>query len=97
MTLMLSVWCTTSGSTGFGLGLSTLAFVASLVLGAPMLVEAQTPRSPTPAPVRGASALSPSPAGSSIPGRWPSCRTAACSPPNGRGGSAPEAANREGK
>jgi aldose sugar dehydrogenase len=47
------VQCTTGRSTGFGRALATLVLVG-LVSGAPILVEAQAPRSPTPAPVHGA-------------------------------------------
>jgi aldose sugar dehydrogenase len=45
--------CTTGCSTGFGRALAALVLVG-LVAGARMLVEAQAPRSPTPAPVNGA-------------------------------------------
>jgi glucose/arabinose dehydrogenase len=53
MARTMRVQCTTGWSTGFGRGLATLVLVG-LVSGAPMLVEAQAPRSPTPAPVNGA-------------------------------------------
>jgi glucose/arabinose dehydrogenase len=44
----------TGYSNGFGRALATLVFVAFLASGAPVLVQAQAPRSPTPAPVKGA-------------------------------------------
>src|SRR5688572_6995034 len=37
----------------FGRALATLMLVTGVVAGAPLLVEAQAPRSPTPAPVHG--------------------------------------------
>jgi aldose sugar dehydrogenase len=51
-----TIWIryTTGGSTGFGRALATLVLVAGVVAGAPILVQAQAPRSPTPAPVPGA-------------------------------------------
>ncbi len=54
MVHMMRVRCTTGCSTGFGWVLATLVLVAGLVSGVPMLVQAQAPRSPTPAPVNGA-------------------------------------------
>src|SRR5919109_1618297 len=48
------IWCITGGSTGFGRALATLVLVACVMSGAPALVLAQAPRSPTPAPVNGA-------------------------------------------
>jgi aldose sugar dehydrogenase len=48
------VQCLTGYSIGFGRVLATLVVVASLVLGAPVLVQAQVPRSPTPASANGA-------------------------------------------
>jgi aldose sugar dehydrogenase len=53
MARTMRVRCTTGWSTRFGRALATLALVG-LVAGAPMLVGAQAPRSPTPAPVNGA-------------------------------------------
>jgi glucose/arabinose dehydrogenase len=47
------VWCLFGGSSGFGGALATLVLVACLVAGAPMLVQAQAPRSPMPKPVQG--------------------------------------------
>jgi aldose sugar dehydrogenase len=41
-------------SNGFGRALATLVLVAGLALGEPVRVQAQAPRSPTPAPVNGA-------------------------------------------
>jgi glucose/arabinose dehydrogenase len=54
MTCVMRVRCISGCSTGFGRALATLVLVAGLVSGAPMLVQAQAPRSPTPAPVNGA-------------------------------------------
>jgi aldose sugar dehydrogenase len=45
---------TTGCSPRFGRSLATLMLVTGVVAGAPLLVEAQAPRSPTPAPVNGA-------------------------------------------
>jgi hypothetical protein len=47
------VRCTSGCFAGFGRVLATLVLVVGLISGAPMLVEAQAPRSPTPAPVPG--------------------------------------------
>jgi aldose sugar dehydrogenase len=49
----MPVWCIIGGVTGFGRALATLVPVACWVLSAPMLVQAQAPRSPTPAPLNG--------------------------------------------
>jgi aldose sugar dehydrogenase len=49
----IRVWCITGGSSGFVQALAALVLVAGLVSGAPMLAQAQAPRSPTPAPVQG--------------------------------------------
>ncbi len=54
MTYTMRVRSTTSCSTNFGRALATLALIAGLVSGAAVLVQAQAPRSPTPAPVDGA-------------------------------------------
>jgi glucose/arabinose dehydrogenase len=54
MARTMRVRCTTGCSTGFGRALATLVLVAVLASGAQMLVEAQAPRSPTPASVHGA-------------------------------------------
>src|SRR5918996_5747980 len=54
MARKMPVWCITGSSTGFGWGLAAFVLVAGWVLGAPMLVQAEAPRSPTPAPVPGA-------------------------------------------
>ena len=54
MACTMRVRCSTGCSTGFGRALVTLVLVAVLVSGAPVLVRAQAPRSPTPAPVNGA-------------------------------------------
>jgi aldose sugar dehydrogenase len=48
------LWCTTGSSTGIGRALVTLALVAGLVSGAPVLVQGQAPHSPTPTPMNGA-------------------------------------------
>jgi aldose sugar dehydrogenase len=48
------VRCIPGCSNGFGGALAILVVVAGLALGAPVLVQAQAPRSPTPAPVDGA-------------------------------------------
>jgi aldose sugar dehydrogenase len=53
MTRTKPVWCITGGSTGFGRALTTLVLAAGWVSGAPMLVQAQAPRSPTPASLNG--------------------------------------------
>jgi glucose/arabinose dehydrogenase len=53
MARKMPVWCITGSSTGFGWEVAAFALVAGWVLGAPMLVQAQAPRSPTPAPVQG--------------------------------------------
>jgi aldose sugar dehydrogenase len=53
MARTMRVRCTTGWSAGFGRALATLVLVG-LVSGAAMLVGAQAPRSPTPAPVNGA-------------------------------------------
>src|SRR5919106_529281 len=54
MARTMRLWCLIGYSTGFGRALATLVFVAGLVSGAPVLVQAQAPRSPTPAPMNGA-------------------------------------------
>jgi glucose/arabinose dehydrogenase len=54
MACTMRVQCTTGGSTRFGRALAALVLVAGVVAGAPLRVEAQAPRSPTPAPVNGA-------------------------------------------
>jgi glucose/arabinose dehydrogenase len=46
-------WCITGSSTGFGRALAAFVLVAGMVSGAPILVQAQAPRSPTPAPLNG--------------------------------------------
>jgi aldose sugar dehydrogenase len=53
MARTMRVWCITSGSTGLGRALASLVLVAGVVAGAPVRVQAQAPRSPTPAPVEG--------------------------------------------
>jgi aldose sugar dehydrogenase len=53
MTRTKPVWCITAGSTGFDRALAAFMLVAGLASGAPMLAQAQAPRSPTPAPVKG--------------------------------------------
>ena len=54
MARTIRVRYTTGGSTGFGRALAILVLVTGVVAGAPLRVEAQAPRSPTPAPVNGA-------------------------------------------
>jgi glucose/arabinose dehydrogenase len=54
MTCLMQVRCISGCSNGCSRVLATLVLVAGLVSGAPMLVEAQAPRSLTPAPVNGA-------------------------------------------
>src|SRR5688500_18571097 len=54
MARTIRVRYTTGGSTGFGRALATLVVVAGVVRGAPLWVEAQAPRSPTPVSVNGA-------------------------------------------
>src|SRR5918994_6424444 len=54
MARTIRVRCLTGYSIGFGRVLATIVVVASLVLGAPVLVQAQAPRSPTPASANGA-------------------------------------------
>src|ERR687896_1163952 len=49
----MQVRCISGCSNGFDRVLATLVLVVGLISGAPMLVEAQAPRSPTPAPVPG--------------------------------------------
>jgi len=53
MARTMRVWCITGGSTGLGRALASLVLVAGVVAGAPVRVQAQAPRSPTPAPVEG--------------------------------------------
>ena len=45
---------TTVGSSGLGRGPAALVFLAALIAGGPLLVQAQAPRSPTPASAKGA-------------------------------------------
>jgi aldose sugar dehydrogenase len=54
MARKMGPWCITGGSSGLGRALASLVLVAGVVAGVPMLVQAQAPRSPTPAPVEGA-------------------------------------------
>ena len=54
MARTIRVRCLTGYSIGFGRVLATIVVVASMVLGAPVLVLAQAPRSPTPASANGA-------------------------------------------
>jgi glucose/arabinose dehydrogenase len=50
----MPVWCIIGASTTFGRTLTALVLAAGLTSGAPMLVQAQAPRSPKPEPVEGA-------------------------------------------
>jgi aldose sugar dehydrogenase len=54
MTCPMQVRCISGCSNGFGRVLATLVLLAGLALGEPVRVEAQAPRSPTPASVNGA-------------------------------------------
>src|ERR671924_223084 len=54
MARQIPVWCIIEGPPGFSRTLAALVLVAGLVAGVPMLVRAQAPRSPTPAPLQGA-------------------------------------------
>jgi aldose sugar dehydrogenase len=53
MVQTMLTWCITGSSTGFGRALAAFVLVAGMVSGAPILVQAQAPRSPTPAPLNG--------------------------------------------
>jgi aldose sugar dehydrogenase len=53
MVQTMLTWCITGSSTGFGRALAAFVLVAGMVSGAPILVQAQAPRSPTPAPLDG--------------------------------------------
>jgi aldose sugar dehydrogenase len=54
MARQMTVWCIIGGPPGFTRALAALVLVAGLVAGAPMLAQAQAPRSPTPEPLKGA-------------------------------------------
>jgi len=54
MACIMRVPCITACATGVRRALTTLVLVAGLLSGTPVLVQAQAPRSPTPAPVNGA-------------------------------------------
>jgi aldose sugar dehydrogenase len=54
MARKLSVWSIIGCPSGVGRALATCVLVTCMVAGAPLLAQAQAPRSPTPAPVNGA-------------------------------------------
>jgi aldose sugar dehydrogenase len=54
MARKMGIWGIIGGYTGFGRTLAALVLAAGLASGTPTLVQAQAPRSPTPAPVDGA-------------------------------------------